>query len=297
MPTKPFPTKLFQGRKGAARMRAFGLLGVHDSASGRISDSAPSRAHALVPAQVPTSAPTCMSAPVSSCAHALVFALVLGLALLLCAPCCAWAEEDGAAAESGDTPSAAAESGDNASSEVTPEGTGRSAGSSSAANDENLVDPQLLPDSSFIYDTSIVDLSQADSYYDGQTVRVTGEVVGDRRQTLSDRDHCWITITDPAYDINNTVEIFMPDEQADRIDTYGSYGRIGTIVSVQGTFHLVCPEHDGASDVHATSMSISSRGREVKDAFEPMSFVPGLAAVGVGLLLMLALWYLRERGR
>lgn len=296
MPTKSFPTKLLQGRKGVARMRAFGLLGVHDFASGCISDAISARARALVPAQVPASAPTRMLAPASSCVHAFVFALILGLALLLCAPCCAWAE-DSAAAESGDTPSAAAEPGDNASSEVTPEGTGRSAGSSSAANDENLVDPQLLPDSSFIYDTSIVDLSQADSYYDGQTVRVTGEVVGDRRQTLNDRDHCWITITDPAYDINNTVEIFMPDEQADRIDTYGAYGRIGTIVSVQGTFHLVCPEHDGASDVHATSMSISSRGREVKDAFEPMSFVPGLAAVGVGLLLMLALWYLRERGR
>lgn len=166
-----------------------------------------------------------------------------------------------------------------------------------AAEGDNLIDPQLLPDSSFIYDTSIVDLSQADSYFDGQTVRVTGEVVGDRRAVLGDEGHCWITLTDPAYDVNNTVEIYMSNEQASRIDSYGAYGRVGSIVSVQGTFNLVCPEHDGASDVHASSMSVSSRGQEVKDEFDPMDFVPGAVTVAVGLLMMAALGYLRERGR
>ena len=48
-----------------------------------------------------------------------------------------------------------------------------------ADDDENLVNPQQRPDSSFIYDTSIVDLSGADAYYDNQTVQVTGEVIGD----------------------------------------------------------------------------------------------------------------------
>lgn len=161
----------------------------------------------------------------------------------------------------------------------------------------NQVDPQLLPDSSFIYDTSIVDLSQADSYFDGQTVRVTGEVVGDRRVELGDPGHCWITLTDPAYDVNNTVEVFMSNEQASRIESYGAYGRVGSIVSVQGTFHLVCAEHGGASDVHADTISISSRGGEVEHPFDAMDFVPGLVACGAGLLMMVVLWYLRERGR
>ena len=44
---------------------------------------------------------------------------------------------------------------------------------------DNAVNTQQLPDSSFIYDTSIVDLSGADAYYDNQTVQVTGEVIGD----------------------------------------------------------------------------------------------------------------------
>ena len=48
------------------------------------------------------------------------------------------------------------------------------------AEGDNAVNVTQLPDSSFIYDTSITDLSTADTYYDKQTVQVTGEVVGDR---------------------------------------------------------------------------------------------------------------------
>ena len=48
------------------------------------------------------------------------------------------------------------------------------------AEGDNAVNTQQLPDSSFIYDTSIVDLSGADAYYDNQTVQVTGR--GHRRQ-------------------------------------------------------------------------------------------------------------------
>ena len=45
-------------------------------------------------------------------------------------------------------------------------------------DDSNLINPQQRPDSSFIYDSSIIDLSKADSYYDKQTVQITGEAVG-----------------------------------------------------------------------------------------------------------------------
>ena len=43
-----------------------------------------------------------------------------------------------------------------------------------APGQDNEVDVSQLPDSSFIYDTSIIDLSTADSYYDEQTVQVSG---------------------------------------------------------------------------------------------------------------------------
>lgn len=226
-----------------------------------------------------------------ACALALAFALV-------CAPG-AWAIEGdegqaGIAAASGDG-AVDGEPADGATDDA-PENAGE-AGQGDGADPANAIDPQLLPDSSFIYDTSIVDLAQADSYFDNQTVRVTGEVVGDRRASLGDTENCWITLTEPVFGENSTVEVYMSNEQASRIDTYGAYGRVGTILSVQGTFHLVCAEHEGESDVHADSVTVSARGHAVQSDFDPQSFLPGIACVGIGVLMMAILGILRERGR
>ena len=188
-----------------------------------------------------------------ACALALAFALV-------CAPG-AWAIEgdegqagiaaasgdgavDGESAANGEPADGATDDAPESATDDAPENAGE-AGQDDGADPANAIDPQLLPDSSFIYDTSIVDLAQADSYFDNQTVRVTGEVVGDRRASLGDAENCWITLTEPVFGENSTVEVYMSNEQASRIDTYGAYGRVGTILSVQGTFHLVCAEHEG----------------------------------------------------
>ena len=48
------------------------------------------------------------------------------------------------------------------------------------SSEDNAVNQTQVPDSSFLYDTSIDELAEADSYFDGQTVQVVGEVVGDR---------------------------------------------------------------------------------------------------------------------
>lgn len=232
-----------------------------------------------------------------ACALALAFALV-------CAPG-AWAVEGdegqaGVAAASGDgavdgESAANGEPADGATDDA-PESAGE-AEQGDEVDPANAINPQLLPDSSFIYDTSIVDLAQADSYFGNQTVRVTGEVVGDRRASLGDAENCWITLTEPVFGENSTVEVYMSNEQASRIDTYGAYGRVGTILSVQGTFHLVCAEHEGESDVHADSVTVSARGHAVQSDFDPQSFLPGIACVGIGVLMMAVLGILRERGR
>lgn len=61
--------------------------------------------------------------------------------------------------------------------------------------DSNLINPQQRPDSSFIYDSSIIDLSNADSYYDKQTVQITGEAVGDIIDALDGM--VWVTLARP----------------------------------------------------------------------------------------------------
>ena len=162
------------------------------------------------------------------------------------------------------------------------------------AEGDNAVNVAQLPDSSFIYDTSITDLSTADTYYDKQTVQVTGEVVGDRI-TAGDGRHCWLQLASPSD--SSTVSVYLTNESADKVDTYGAYGRKGTTLQVRGTFNLACPDHDGASDLHAQVVTVTEKGKATPDEFDINAFVPGAVTVMIGLAMMVVFYLLRERQR
>lgn len=162
---------------------------------------------------------------------------------------------------------------------------------------ENRVNPQQRPDSSFIYDTSIDALGEADAYYDNQTVQVVGEVVGDNIRSGVSGRYRWITLAAVEKDSTSTVSVFMTAEQAAKIDTYGKYGTTGTKLQVRGTFHLVCSEHEGLTDLHADIVSVVEKGRYHEDVFDANELVPGAALVAVGLALMGVFYFLRERQR
>lgn len=162
------------------------------------------------------------------------------------------------------------------------------------AEGDNAVNVAQLPDSSFIYDTSITDLSTADTYYDKQTVQVTGEVVGDRI-TAGDGRHCWLQLASPSD--SSTVSVYLTNESADKVDTYGAYGRKGTTLQVRGTFNLACPDHDGVSDLHAQVVTVTEKGKATPDEFDINAFIPGMVAVMIGLAMMVVFYLLRERQR
>lgn len=166
-----------------------------------------------------------------------------------------------------------------------------------ADDDENLVNPQQRPDSSFIYDTSIAALGNADAYYDNQTVQVVGEAIGDSIREGVDGRHRWITLAANEKDSTATVSVYMTAEQAAKIDTYGKYGTTGTKLQVRGTFHLVCTEHEGLTDLHADIVTVVEKGKLHEDAFDAGAFVPGAVAVALGLVLLGVFYYLRERQR
>ena len=162
------------------------------------------------------------------------------------------------------------------------------------AEGDNAVNVTQLPDSSFIYDTSITDLSTAETYYDKQTVQVTGEVVGDRI-TAGDGRHCWLQLASPSD--SSTVSVYLTNESADKVDTYGAYGRKGTTLQVRGTFNLACPDHDGASDLHAQVVTVTEKGKATPDEFDINAFTPGMVTVMIGLAMRVVFYLLRERQR
>lgn len=161
--------------------------------------------------------------------------------------------------------------------------------------DGNLVNPQQLPDSSFIYDTSIQDLSTADAYYDNQTVQVTGEAIGDAIFATFDQEFSWITLSTEGD--NATLAVFMSNEAASRIDTFGRYQTRGTILQVRGTYHLACPEHEGVSDLHADVVTVVDAGEHFEAPFDMQKFMPGLITVAIGLVVTVLFYIIRERQR
>lgn len=158
---------------------------------------------------------------------------------------------------------------------------------------DNIVNEGQVSDSSFLYEAAIADLAGADSYYDNQTVKVTGEAVGEA--IYADGAHSWVTLTDTEADAS--VVVYMENGELEKIDTFGMYGKMGTTLHVQGVYHLTCPEHDGESDVHASSVSVAAIGATQKESFKPFDFLPGLVLTGIGAFLMVAFLRRRERSR
>ena len=157
---------------------------------------------------------------------------------------------------------------------------------------ENQVDTGLLPDSSFIYETSIYDLQNSDTYYEGQTVQITGEAVGDIIDAEGEYGRKWITVNSLPDDQAASVQVILSDEQAELIDMLGRYEKTGSTVSVTGKFHLVCKQHQGLSDIHATSLVVLQQGSSHHKNFELGPFIPALAMVLAGLAFF---WLYRHR--
>lgn len=177
--------------------------------------------------------------------------------------------------------------------------TGKDSAVSEEDELDNNVNPKQYPDSSSIYDTPLADLATADAYHDGQTVQVTGEVVGDRMQAELDRDHCWIVLEGSSSKNASTVSlsVYMSNSDADKIDLYGKYGVKGTMLRVKGTFNLVCDEHSGVTDLHATAVSVAAKGSVTEEKAEFKSFLPGIIMLILGLGACMAYRVKRQRLR
>lgn len=163
----------------------------------------------------------------------------------------------------------------------------------------NLINEGQVSDTSFLYDAAIADLAGADAYYDGQTVQVTGEAVGEAISPLVDagKDSGMVRVTLYEASSGTSITVIMTRENAEKIGVYGAYGKTGATLRVQGTFHLTCQEHEGESDIHADAVTVLKQGSVHPDEFEPEKFIPGVVALVVGLICMLVGWRIKERSR
>ena len=183
--------------------------------------------------------------------------------------------------------------------EAASSGSATDAISDDDPDDDNLVDPTQRADNSFIYDTTIDSLFDQASLYEGGTVQVVGEVIGDLIKADEDngREMYWIMLTYTEAENEASISVLLSSEQARQIDRFGRYGVTGTTLQVRGIFHQACAEHQGLPDIHATTASAIARGVEDPDSFRLRDFLPGGVAVLIGAVLMGVYYFARERSR
>ena len=161
----------------------------------------------------------------------------------------------------------------------------------------NTVNVNQMPDSSFLYNTNISELSDAESFHDTQMVQVHGEVVGDCIADETDPNMCWITLQSTDEEDSSVVMVLMTREQATLIDGYGNYNTIGTELQVRGIFYLSCPEHQGLSDLHAQEVTVVANATERDHEGHPGVIWVAVLAAGLGVMLFFIYGYMRERSK
>jgi hypothetical protein len=156
----------------------------------------------------------------------------------------------------------------------------------------NKVNANQLPDGSFLYDVPISELVTADTFHDDQTVQIEGEVVGDFINDSSYPGYGWITLQEMGAENPSVVSVYLKKDLVSQVDSWGHYGQQGTTLQIRGTFHLSCHDHQGATDLHADTITVVATGQE--KPVEVVSGVYTLAAILpiVGLILLV---YLRSR--
>lgn len=139
--------------------------------------------------------------------------------------------------------------------------------------------------------TSIAALSSAGTLMDGQKVDFAGEAIGDIIKAES--GHKWLTL----YDAGASISVYVSDADAKKVSNLGRYSQKGTRLEIQGVFYLACAEHEGLSDVHASKVKVLEEGGAQSSPLNMRQLQIGLLLVGIGGLLLLLHWRLRERTR
>ena len=146
---------------------------------------------------------------------------------------------------------------------------------------------------------SITSLIENMKRYDGQSVTIRGEVIGD---LMVRGEYAWITVNDDKYSkksieeggalvgmSNVGIAVWLPAADARQVKMLGGYKTKGAIVSVAGIFNRACKEHGGDTDIHASRITILQNGHPFS---HPFKWDELLAIIVLGIAIAL-LWYWR----
>jgi len=132
----------------------------------------------------------------------------------------------------------------------------------------------------FATSTKINDLIEKAMAFDGQTVTITAEAIGEK---MDRKDGTWVNVTD----VSNAIGIWMPTQESRRISIFGNYKEKGDILEITGVFNRACKEHGGESDLHLISMRVMKSGEIVQNKISMTKLIITIVLLGTTLLFIL----------
>jgi hypothetical protein len=134
------------------------------------------------------------------------------------------------------------------------------------------------------------DLVENSYKWDGKTVSFKGEVLED---LMERNDGLWMNLSDGN---NTAMGVFVPKSVAmPAIEHTGDYRTVGDIVLITGVFHRTCVQHEGETDIHATSVSVVTPGFAKSNPIHSDRVVL-FAVLAVLLAVVLWLYYRKPSG-
>ena len=103
----------------------------------------------------------------------------------------------------------------------------------------------------------IKELYENSEKYNGKSVIVEGEVIGDLMGKGEER---WINVKDEFEDF--VIGVVISKKETEKIENFGKYGVKGDVIRVIGIYNINCPKHYGERDIHALNIEIIKKGEK-----------------------------------
>jgi hypothetical protein len=109
-------------------------------------------------------------------------------------------------------------------------------------------------------------LVEKSTEYDGQTVNVQGEAIG---EVIERGEYAWVNLGDGG----NAIGIWMTLENAEKIQYFGDYKNVGDTLLITGIFTRNCSQHGGDVDIHCDVLEILAPGHRVAETVSPVKIL------------------------
>ncbi len=145
-------------------------------------------------------------------------------------------------------------------------------------------------------EVAVIDLIDDGGRYDGASVTVTGELVGDygsrRDGTTWTQLNQDVYVTDPIADggapmgSNVGIAVRIPSDLLEDADAPGRYRQVGPVVTVTGTWRYHDPERQGESYLDVDTLAPAAPGRALSEPPDWWAMAGGAALLLAGGALL-----------